>query len=174
MAVTQTGTSGEKDDGTGTTHDLSYAMPADADFCRVSVSFTDVTATVSSVTWDQGGTNQAMARPSGMSTFLENGDGHRTDEYVLVAPTTGTHTLRVVLSAAFSGPVIGITAYKGVDQGTPVSGFQSVVSPGPGDTSSPTDLPAVASTTGDMVVESLGGRFNVTFTVDGSDRKSVV
>lgn len=175
MAATQTGTPGTKDNGTGATHDLSYAMPADADFCRVSVSFTSITVSVNSVTWDQGGTNQAMSRPSGMSAVLENSDGHRLDEYVLVAPVTGTKTLRVVLSGTHDGTVIGITAYKGVDQSTPVSGFQSFTTPGPGDTASPTDLSAVSSDTGNLVVESLGIRFGdlAGFTVDGSQTVEV-
>lgn len=171
MAVTQTGSTGVKSTGdSSATHDLSFAMPGDADFCRITVSFTNIGVTVSSVTWDQGGANQACSRPSGMSAVLENGDGHRCDEYVLIAPTVGTHTLRVVFSGSVDGPVIGITAYKGVDSGTPVSGFQSFVSPGPGDTASPTNLPTITSATDDLVVESLGCRFGDLsgFTIDGS------
>jgi hypothetical protein len=169
MAVAKVGTTGFKDDGTTTTHDLSYALDAGATFIRVSISATAMPA-ISSVTWDQGGTNQAMARPSGMSAVLENGDGTLLDEYVLVSPAVGTKTLRVVFASAVSGAVIAISGYSGVDTSTPVSGFQSFVSPGPGDTASPTNLPAISSATDNLVVETIGMRFNdvENYTVDGS------
>lgn len=164
-----------KDDGTGTTHDFVLTVPADCNYMRISISGTSM-PDVSSVTHDNGGTNQTCTRPSGMSAVLENGDGHRLDAYQRVSPTTGSSkTLRVVFASSMSGAVIGVTYYKGVDTGTPIAGFQSFTTPGPGDTASPTNLPAISSASGDLVVESLAMRFNVisAFSRDGSQTEEI-
>lgn len=69
------------------------------------------TPTISSVTWDQGGTNQAMT----LITSITNGTLARSYLYGLVNPTAGNKTLRVVISAG-SEIFLNATAFNGVNQ----------------------------------------------------------
>lgn len=79
-----------------TPQDSSVTLAAGATALYVSVS-TLGTDTVSSVTWDQGGTNQAMTQ---IAAQVDTAAVSRVYLYKLLNPTTGTKTLRVVYSAA--------------------------------------------------------------------------
>lgn len=159
MAATQVGTTGTKNDGTGTTHTLSYAMHASANFCRVSVTGYNGT-TISSVTYN----GVALSL---IGSELTNADGRLLSEFGLVSPATGTNNLVVTFSASVSGALIAISGYTGVDTTSPTSGFQSFTTSGAGDTS-PTNLPAVTSATDDLVVGTVVTSFDDTMTADGA------
>ena len=70
--------------------------------------------TLTSVTWDQGGADQAMTRIGA----IDNGTDARIELWRLVAPTSEAKMLRVV-SPSSVGMSISMVAYTAVDQSTP-------------------------------------------------------
>jgi len=100
---------------------------------------------LTSVTWDQGGTNQAMTRIGQVS----NSADVRVEMWRRVAPTSGANTLRIV-SPSPVAVVVGIMSYFGVDQTTPND--SAATNTGNGGTPSVN----VPSASGDLVVDSLG------------------
>jgi len=112
--------------------------------------------TLTSVTWDEGGTNQAMTRIASL--------GRASDTHVelwrLVAPTSGANLLRI-RSASAVGVAVGIVAYTGVDQTTP-NDAPGTRSGGPGSSPSAT----VSSDAGDLVVDAVSSK------EDGSNKNA--
>ncbi len=83
--------------GVSTPHDESITLGASATQLFVAVSYGS-TVTITSVTWDQGGTNQAMTQIG-----TANSSDFKTYLFGLMSPTTGTKTLQVVYSGAPGG-----------------------------------------------------------------------
>jgi hypothetical protein len=161
MAVVAVGAAGNKTDGTTSTHTLSYALDAAANFVRVSVGWVEGGITISGVTWNGDACTQ-------VGSTLQNADGRNLAEFYRVSPTTGTHNLVVTMSGAVSGLNIAVQGYSGVDTGTPTSGVQTFTTTGAGDTASPTNLPAIASAVDDLVVASFSSDDTSGLTADVS------
>src|SRR5882672_12842690 len=72
--------------------------------------------TVSTATWDQGGTNQAMGF-IGFTNVVSGANTLRVELWGLRAPTSGQKTLRVVLSGTtIVDSYIAEVSFTGVDQ----------------------------------------------------------
>ena len=100
--------------GSGTTIDITGPNVGGSDrVLIVGVAQGNSAVVLTSVTWDQGGTNQAMTKIAEQSN---SGDA-RIEMYRLVAPTTGVKTLRIV-SPSSIGVAVGIVNRVGVDQDT--------------------------------------------------------
>ena len=131
------------------TTDIPHNSDASANAIKVTIHGSGLSAIIS-VTWDLPGANQAFTL---IGSRLDNADGRTLAEYFLISPgSSGTKNVRIVMTTADAFDVT-IQSMSGVDTGAPTSGFQSFATGGPGDTS-PTNLPAVASATGDVVVAS--------------------
>jgi hypothetical protein len=72
---------------------------------------------VNSVVWDPTGANQSLSLVTGCNRF--QGSAGEIWIYQLVAPATGTWTLRVTF-AATADSVVGVTSFTGVNQTTPL------------------------------------------------------
>lgn len=83
--------------GISTPHDESITLNASATQLFVGLTY-DSAVTVTSVTWDQGGTNQAMTQIA-----TANSSSKQSYLFGLKSPTTGTKTLRVVYSGSPGG-----------------------------------------------------------------------
>ena len=79
-----------------------------------------------------------------------DGGGGGTVIYYLKAPATGSNTVLCVFNSSAGGGGSGASSYTGVDQTTPVSGFNSANG---ANSSAPTV--DITSATGDMVVDSM-------------------
>lgn len=109
----------------GTTINITSAMTVGtgsnrALFVMVMPCNNSTNSTVSSVTWDSGGTNQALSLVTGTrkSITYSNGDG-ASEIWVVAAPVSGTKTLQVVLSQATTETYINAISFTGVNQSTP-------------------------------------------------------
>jgi hypothetical protein len=167
MAVAKVGSTGTKNDGgASATHTLAYDLNPSANFLDCAVGgYIDGIAIVG-VTWN----GTALTR---IGTEVENADGRKLSafrwDFANGAIATGTHNLVVTLqTSAAAGVLIEVNGWSGVDTTTPVNGVQTFATGGPGDTSSPTDIPSVTSATGDMVRGAVEAAFTTTFTGDGS------
>jgi len=99
--------------GVSTPHDESITLGASVTQLFVSVSY-ESAVTVTSITWDQGGTNQAMTQIG-----TANSSSKKTYLYGLKSPTTGTKTVRVVYSGGpGGGDQVFWIAYTGGDTTT--------------------------------------------------------
>lgn len=78
--------------GVSTPHDETITLNASTTQLFVGITY-DSSATVTSVTWDQGGTNQAMTE-----IVARSSSNYHSHLYGLLSPTAGTKTLRVVYS----------------------------------------------------------------------------
>jgi hypothetical protein len=83
--------------------------------------------TVTSVTWDNGGTNQAMAS-IGATNVTSGTNQFRVELWGLVAPTSGQKTLHVVISGTTSDVYIDEVSFTGVDQTGGATSFANVTS----------------------------------------------
>ncbi len=119
----------------------------------VGIGQGDSAATLTSVTWDQGGTNQAMTRIAGRTQG--GGPDTRIELWKLVAPTPGAKTLRIV-SPSSVGMAVGIVAYTGVDQTTP---NDAPVTAGGSPGSSPSVV--VPSAAGELVVDAVSSKVDL-------------
>ncbi|MEK7556886.1 MAG: hypothetical protein AAB538_02830, partial [Patescibacteria group bacterium] len=100
-------------DITGATHGETVGSGSDR-LLLVGISQGNTAAVLTSVTWDQGGTNQAMTRINGVAQATDA----RVELWKLVNPTAGNKTLRIV-SPSSVGVAVGLVSYTGVDQTTP-------------------------------------------------------
>lgn len=160
MAVTHNATSSVESTGTGVQqNDHTNLTIAAGSNIGLVVQITWVLQTVSgvSVTWDQGGTNQACAIiGSAVNTPGANG---RVVLYGLRAPTTGNHTLRVSWTGA-SDVIVNAVAFNNVDQTSDAAAFAHATS---ATGATPTNSPslAITSAAANMTVELM--------TDDGAD-----
>ncbi|TLY39803.1 MAG: hypothetical protein E6K58_12865, partial [Nitrospirae bacterium] len=80
--------------------------------------------TVSSVQWNATGTPEPLTLVGSQA----NGSNAKIWIYSLVAPTTGTKTLRVTFSATATA-IVGVMSFTGVDQAIPLGAFVSIINP---------------------------------------------
>lgn len=167
MAVAKVGSTGTKNDGlSSTTHTLTYSLNGSANFLTVDITSSPGDArTVSGVTW--GGV--ALIE---VGTVVENADGRRLSswrwDFANGTITTGSQNVVVTFNAATAGATFSVDGWSGVDSTTPVSDIQTFATGGPGDTASPTDIPAVTSESGDLVRAAIATDFGTTITTDGA------
>lgn len=151
--------------GSSATHDISHNSDVTATFIRVTVAGIPTLPVINSVVWDPAGANQAFTL---IGSRLDNADGRSLAEYGLASPSSsGTKLARITFATSIAEVVAGAQSASGVDTATPTSGFQSFPTTGAGDTS-PTNLPAVSSATGDVVVDACCFAFGQTITPDGT------
>lgn len=164
MAVAKVGSTGTKNDGTGTTHTLSYTLNGSANFLLARIQWNEVGDTISSVTWDGGAMTAA-------GSVAADGDDHKCVIYYLASPATGTRNLVVTFSGAVGGAFIGADGYSGVDTTTPVSDYTTGISVG--SAASPASI-TIDSATDDLVVDLLGWAWNgATMTVGAGQTEDV-
>jgi hypothetical protein len=167
MAVAKVGSTGTKNDGAASaTHTLAYDLNGAANFLDTFIGGYIDGVSITGVTWN----SVALTR---IGTEVENADGRKLSafrwDFTNGAIPTGTRNLVVSLStSAAAGVLIEVNGWSGVDSTTPVDGVQSFATAGPGDTASPTNIPAVTSATGDMVRGAVETAFGTTLTSDGS------
>jgi hypothetical protein len=164
MAVALAGSAGTVIDLNGATHTLTgYSLDGAANLLWVAVTWQGAT-TISSVNWN---TSEAMTSFGGE---IEDSDGHKTQMFYRVSPTTGSHNVAVAFSGSTDGGTIGAQGFSGVDTSTPVraSSFASGQAAGPGGAASPASVTTGASaSSGDMAVSTIG-LGAVALTVGGS------
>ncbi len=148
MSVVVVGTPDSSTSGTASTHDRSYALDGAANGLGVAVHWRDAT-TITSVVWDQGGSNQAL---TSCGAAASDADAQKTQLFYLVAPITGTRTLRVTFSGNTSFKVVGILGLSGLHQSTPISGYQSGTATSG---ASPATITDVSSAVGDLVFSAI-------------------
>jgi len=148
--------------GTGTTVDVTGPNVGSGTrrLLLVGIAQGNSTATLTSVTWDQGGTNQAMTRISSLSYAADT----RIELWRLVNPTSGAKTLRIV-SPSSVGMAVAIVAYTGVDPKTPEDPPASA-SGAPGSTPSV----VVSSASGDLVVDAIATKENLSAKTVGANQ----
>ena len=149
--------------GTGTTVDITGPNVGSGSnrVLLVGIAQGNSAATLTSVTWDQGGTNQAMTRISSVS----NASDTRVELWRLVAPTSGAKTLRIV-SPSSVGMAVGIVSYTGVDQTTPEDTPPTGTTGAPGSTPSIT----VTSATSDLVIDAASTKEDSTANTAGTNQ----
>src|SRR5687767_6359737 len=117
MAVTFDATGSGYDASLGSTNDFAALLTVGSGADRalvVGLAWNNPNHVSVAVTWDQGGTNQAMTL---IGTENHGGGTGRCDLYGLVAPTSGSLTLRVAMSSGFSGELFVCGAsFAGVNQ----------------------------------------------------------
>lgn len=99
------------------------------------------------LTWDSGGTNQALTL---IKTFT-SASGYVSELWGLIAPTQGNKTLQIAWSAGTAAFVVAATSYFNVDQTGGVTTFYGTAT-GNGTTTASVVL---ASATGDMTISSM-------------------
>src|SRR5688572_1168148 len=167
MAVAKVGSTGTKNDGgASATHTLSYDLNASANFLNTFIGGYIDGVSITGVTWN----SVALTR---IGSEVENADGRKLSafrwDFSNGAIPTGTRNLVVSLStSAAAGVLIEVNGWSGVDSTTPVNGVQSFATPAPGDTASPTNLPAITSAANDMVRGGCETAFSTSLTSDGS------
>lgn len=167
MAVAKVGTTGTKSEGlSSATHTLTYSLNGSANFLTVDVTSDPADArTVTGVTW--GGV--ALIE---VGTVVENNDGRRLQsfrwDFANGSITTGSQNVVVTFNAATAGATFAVDGWSGVDSTTPVSDIQTIATGVGGDAASPTNIPAVASESGDLVRAAIATAFNTTVTSDGA------
>jgi len=137
--------------GTGSTVDVTHTVSGSDRLMLVGISTLN-DSTVSSVVWDPSGANQSASLVTGCNRLSANGEMWM---YQLVAPATGTHTLRVTFTTSESA-VVGVTSFTGVDQTTPL-GTCVVANGDPGPASV-----TVSSAAGELVFDTVASDENVT------------
>src|SRR5436309_10369646 len=110
--------------GTGTTIDVTHTVSGTNRLMLVGISSWATFPTVSSVVWDPTGTPQTLTLVGSQA----NGTVAKMWIYRLVAPATGTKTLRVTFTGSAS-KVVGVMSFQGVDQTTPLGSFVSAINP---------------------------------------------
>lgn len=136
VAIDATGTSDATASGVSTIDFNNLTVGAGANRALVvQISFSHTIVSAVSVTWDQGGTNQACA----LIVTVNGQDllSGRVDLWGLVAPTSGNKTLRVSWTTA-TDIVVDAASWTGVDQ-----------------TGGATSFPNSTSTTGNLTNASL-------------------
>src|SRR5438034_1501647 len=137
--------------GTGTTIDVTHTVSGTNRLMLVGISSWATFPTVNSVVWDPTGTGTGTNQALSLVGSQANGTAAKIWIYRLVAPTTGTLTLRVSFTGSAS-KVVGVMSFQGVDQSTPLGSFVSAINP-PAQ-SDPTSLD-VTSATGDLVFDTI-------------------
>ena len=135
-------------DITGATHGCTVGSGNDR-YLLVAVAQGDTTEDVTSVTWDQGGSNQAMTLIGALS-FLND---TRCELWELKNPAAGNLDLRVVLPGS-AGIVVGLYAFEEVNQITPQRNLNIE-----SDDVSTTVTNTIPSRIGDVVIDAVSTRF---------------
>lgn len=121
---------------------------------RVAIGSADnAIATVTGVTWDYGGTNQAMSAVTGFAGAQTSPLTLGITAWGLVAPTSGLKALRITFTGAPILVWICVEEWTGVDQTTPYRTVPSAVNNGAGDTTP--SVTVAASQAGDTVVDAM-------------------
>jgi len=136
-------------DITGATHGLTVGSGNDR-YLLVAIAQGDTEAVLTSVTWDQGGSNQAMTRV-GDATFSPD---TRIELWELINPAAGNLDLRVV-SPSSVGIAAGLSSYEEVDQTTP---FRNLVTNTGAGTPGPPPSIVVSSVVDDLVVDAVSSK----------------
>lgn len=150
--------------GSGSPIDVTHTVAGADRLMLVGISTDDNAVAVSSVVWDPTGTNQSLSLITGCTTSRVQGE---IWIYQLVAPTTGTKTLR----ASFTGTgdkVVGVMTFTGVDQTTPLG--TCAVANGDGGPATVN----VTSATGELVFDTIASDENVTANASQTVRWDVV
>ena len=115
---------------------------------------------VSSVVLDPGGLNTAFSVILKGDQANSQGDGVRAELWGLVAPTAGTYSVEVTISAQCAQIGVAARCYSGVDQATPYrTPAKNYANSLPGGSPDPVDPATVSATSAvsDVVVSALNG-----------------
>jgi hypothetical protein len=137
--------------GSGSTVDVTHTVSGSDRLMLVGISTLN-NSDVISVVWDPGGANESLSLVTGCNRISANGEMWM---FRLVAPATGTRTLRVTFATSESA-VVGVTSFTGVNQTTPL-GTCVVANGDPG----PATV-TVSSAAGELVFDTIASDENVT------------
>ena len=129
---------------------------------------TDGGAEISAIEWDTGDDGAGGTGETGFNeigSVVENFT-IRTDAFVLVGYTAGTHNVIITLTEDTRRSNCGVMSYQNVDQGTPTSGAASATG---ATTTATVDVTSGGSNS--IVMDSVGGCCDGTHTVDGSQNE---
>jgi hypothetical protein len=141
-------------DGPGPNQDFTNLMTVSSGTDRVlvcGIAIPDTTGTPSAVTWDQGGTGQAM---TSLGTPVRGGTTGSAFLYGRIAPTSGLHTLRVAGLGAAAEIFVFCKEFTGANQtggATTFPNYTTNSGTGTGSTVS------ISSATNNMTVEITSG-----------------